>query len=46
MAGLNEYITPTNEITGAYILSGFNGGESDTEFLSLMGNRERYPDFV
>ena len=34
VAGLNEYITPINEVIGAYIFSGFNGGESDTEFLS------------
>ncbi len=46
VAGLNEYITPINEIIGAYISSGFNGGESDTEFLSLMGKREQYPDLV
>lgn len=45
-AGLNENITPINEIIGAYFFSGFNGGESDTEFLSLMSNRERYPELV
>lgn len=46
VAGFNEYITPINEIIGAYIYSGFNGDESDTEFLSLMAKRDQYPDLV
>lgn len=46
VAGLNEYITPINEIIGAYMHSGFNGDESDMEFLSLMDKRDQYPDLV
>lgn len=46
IAGLNEYITPINEIIGAYIYSGFNGGESDTEFLGLMGRRNQYAELI
>ena len=46
VAGLNEYITPINEIIGAYMYSGFNGGETDTEFLSLMAKRDQYPSMI
>ena len=42
VAGLNEYITPINEIIGAYIYSGFTGDENDTAFLNLMPNRSTY----
>jgi hypothetical protein len=41
-AGLNEYITPINEIIGAYIFSGFTGEETDVEFLGLMGSRDQF----
>lgn len=43
IAGLNEYITPINEIIGAYNQSGFSGEEDDTAFLNLMPNRNNYP---
>lgn len=46
IAGLNEYITPINEIIGAYVYSGFNGDESDTEFLGLMGSRSQYAELI
>ncbi len=45
-AGLNEYITPINEILGAYKSSGFFGGESDEQYLRLMPNRDTYPNFI
>lgn len=41
---LNEFITPINEIIGAYIYSGFSGDESDTDFLDLLRKRNQYPD--
>ncbi|MCK5679611.1 HNH endonuclease [bacterium] len=46
IAGLNEYITPINEIIGAYIHSGFCGDESDMDFLGLMKNRHQYSDLT
>lgn len=46
VAGFNECITPINEIIGAYVSSGFSGDEDDSSFLSLMSNRDRYPDLV
>lgn len=46
VAGLDEYITPINEIIGAYVYSGFNGDEGDMEFLSLMNGRDQYPDLI
>lgn len=45
-AGLNEYVTPINEIIGAYIYSEFSGDESDTDFLGLMENRNQYSDLT
>lgn len=42
VAGLNEFVTPINEIIGAYISSGFTGQEDDTEFLNIMPNRADY----
>lgn len=44
VAGMNDCITPINEIIGAYIYSGFSGSEEDTEFLELLGKRTKYPD--
>lgn len=44
VAGLNEFFTPINEIIGAYIYSKFNGDECDTEFLDLLGKRNKYTD--
>ncbi|WP_291968681.1 hypothetical protein [Candidatus Symbiopectobacterium sp.] len=43
VAGFNNHITPINEIIGAYIFSGFNGGESDTDFISLIDTCDKYP---
>lgn len=46
VAGLNEYMTPINEIIGAYIHSGFSGDECDTDFLGLMEKRNQYADLT
>lgn len=46
VAGLNEFITPINEIISAYVYSGFNGGEEDTDFLDLLGKRSHFPDIT
>jgi len=45
-AGLNENITPINEVIGAYFQSGFSGDEDDTSFLNLMSERENYSGAV
>ena len=42
IAVIDEYVTPINEIIGAYIHSNFQGGESDEEYLRILPIRRSY----
>lgn len=42
IAGKNDLVTSINEIIGAYTHSNFHGGETDEEYIGILGNTEKY----